>query len=149
MARALLARLRCERRTSLGAPVEPEVLNRRASSGCSSRSRAGRRRSMSHRPAVGVDHRIGLPHAGQVLVVGAREQGNVVAFEQRQVGDHELDGVAGLQDHERSLGEAELVALVGRPGRRGDPESPPAVRRRARRTRRDRHGAARPTPVHP
>ena len=68
---------------------------------------------MLHPPASVWITASGCPHVGQVLVVGAGEQGHVAAVEQGQVGDHELDGVGGLQDHERALGELELVGSSG------------------------------------
>ena len=98
---------------------------------------------------VGVDHRVGLPRVGQGLVVGTGEQGHVAAVEQGQVGDDELDGVGGLQDHERALGEVELVGSSGDlVGEVAAGHLPIALDERHGR-RRDRRGAARPTPVHP
>ena len=84
IALALLSRLVRDSRTSLGEPVEPDVLSRSRSSGWS----AGSGRPVGAKPP---SVQVGARAVGTRQDLVARQQHGVAAGERRQVGDDELD----------------------------------------------------------
>ena len=116
---ALDCRFSCERRTSLGEPVEPDVLSRRARSGCSSCRVPGRRSSRTALPVPGPDNDVGVigrdeRFQGGGLVLRHEDQ-RVPADEGRQVGHERVDVVGCGQRDEAPFGtepDGQLVDAV-------------------------------------
>ena len=117
MALALLSKLAWERRTSFGAPVEPDVLSNRASSGWSERDAVTARRRSSQPVTPGLDGRADVPRRAERRSVGASEQGHVSAGQEPEVGHHELDRVRALHGDERAGGQLELLNATVDPRR--------------------------------
>jgi hypothetical protein len=110
MLAALLRRLSRDRRTSLGEPVDPEVLSRRARSGCRSWALS----SALGGPPIGVlpqDH-VGVVGVDQLLQLRGPslrdQQRDVAVLHGGEVGRDRLRGVGALDEHQPA-GAAEHV----------------------------------------
>ena len=104
MAAALDVTLLCDRRTSRGEPVEPEVVSRIARSGCSSCALRLAPDVDLQAVAVGVEDDVGVvgrqPRVGPVRAARRREDHRMAGGERREVGHHGVDRRAATDEHE-------------------------------------------------